>query len=1056
MKESAPALAKLTRPRLHSPVAREHLFAKLDALRTYPMVWVNAPPGAGKTTLVASWLETRKFPVVWYHVDADDREPATFFHFLAQSVQSTSRVRKSTLPLFPTETDVDVFPFARRFFRSLCASLLPGTVLVLDNCHSATGEIFHTLLAVAVSELPRELNIVCISRGRPPAELGRLVANRELATLDWESLRLTVEETHAIARFTNPDAPSAAAVHAAAGGWAAGVVLMLAHWPSTVIPQGGTVGIPRESLFDYFAGEIFSKSTPQDRETLLRIATLPHFTAETAIAVSGNPHAGRLIEQLYRQQYFVDKHEGAQTSYRYHDLYREFLLDRLTQSRGADGCATLRRQAANILETVGETELAVSLYIDSSAWAEAARVLGMIGSRLVKQGRWQALRNWIESMPDVVTVADPWLLYWLGYAKKVAGDPCGSSELEHAYRLFKERGDDAGRLQVADALLHVPENFEYLEDVLPLLRHLIGDGDRDAPDARAILAAHNLLNVFMLCDPGNPEMRALASVLRNWLGDERLSAEERVTAGGALEYYAWLTADVNLSREIIPLVGAAANREDVSPLRRWRWFYFKGLNAFGQGELDEGSQTLEHAAILAAQSGLERARRRTMIIVTQWKIAQGDLPGCESLLQDLRGAIRDGDWPEGPHFRQLRAYLALHKGFREEAVSEAEAALTGVDRHTPKANRIYIRTVLASLYTDLGNHERALQLIVEARTIRKDTSVALFDDLLAWAEAYAELTHGDVDRARKLIREVLGRARGSGYVGRLALVGLGLPRMLATAMEANIEPDFVRQLIGRFRVKPPSSAAGNWPWPVRIQALGGFLVEIDGQPLSGQGKSRHRLLEALRLIVASGARGIDTGRLAQLLWPDAEGDTAQNNLSSTVHRLRKLLGRDDSFIMHDGILMLNADVCWLDATAFDHLLSATTEAGPLTDETAVSRAECALCLYKGHLLPNESKPWASPARERLRVRVIKHALALGQAHELEGRFEQATRVYERALELDPSSEKVYRHLMLSLKADGRIDEATDVFLRCRRALSATLATAPSSDTVAVYQSLRNS
>jgi hypothetical protein len=46
--------------------------------------------------------------------------------------------------------------------------------------------------------------------------------------------------------------------------------------------------------------------------------------------------------------------------------------------------------------------------------------------------------------------------------------------------------------------------------------------------------------------------------------------------------------------------------------------------------------------------------------------------------------------------------------------------------------------------------------------------------------------------------------------------------------------------------------------------------------------------------------------------------------------------------------------------------------------------------------------------------------------------------------------------MLSLKADGRIDEATDVFLRCRRALSATLATAPSSDTVAVYQSLRNS
>jgi ATP/maltotriose-dependent transcriptional regulator MalT len=51
---------KISRPVLYEPVARERLFVLLDALRTHSVVWIAAPPGAGKTTLVASWLEGRQ------------------------------------------------------------------------------------------------------------------------------------------------------------------------------------------------------------------------------------------------------------------------------------------------------------------------------------------------------------------------------------------------------------------------------------------------------------------------------------------------------------------------------------------------------------------------------------------------------------------------------------------------------------------------------------------------------------------------------------------------------------------------------------------------------------------------------------------------------------------------------------------------------------------------------------------------------------------------------------------------------------------------------------
>ncbi|MBI1398363.1 MAG: hypothetical protein GC151_20505, partial [Betaproteobacteria bacterium] len=78
-----PQLAKLTRPKLHDVIARERLFHVLDdSSRTRPVTWIESPPGAGKTTLVASYLEARSRPGIWFQVDPGDNDPATFFYYL--------------------------------------------------------------------------------------------------------------------------------------------------------------------------------------------------------------------------------------------------------------------------------------------------------------------------------------------------------------------------------------------------------------------------------------------------------------------------------------------------------------------------------------------------------------------------------------------------------------------------------------------------------------------------------------------------------------------------------------------------------------------------------------------------------------------------------------------------------------------------------------------------------------------------------------------------------------------------------------------------------------
>jgi len=242
-------------------------------------------------------------------------------------------------------------------------------------------------------------------------------------------------------------------------------------------------------------------------------------------------------------------------------------------------------------------------------------------------------------------------------------------------------------------------------------------------------------------------------------------------------------------------------------------------------------------------------------------------------------------------------------------------------------------------------------------------------------------------------------------------------------------------------------------FPVRIRALGGFEILIDGIAFASGTKPQRRPLDLLKLLVLSDATPIGAGELADKLWPDSDGDTARNCLQVAVHRLRRLLGHEHAVLVHDRKLRLDRRLCWVDLWQFETEVAQLVEM-PIGGAEFASRAHHALRLYRGQLFAHEpDQAWMLAPRERLRRTWLDLVRRLGRHYEMRGEWDAGHDLYQTAIELDPLAEELYRKLMLCQHTVGHRNEALCTYRRCRQQLVAVLGVEPSPETERVYRAL---
>ncbi len=969
MKPRRVSLGKTARPSLSGILPRRRLFALLDRGREGSAVWVCGPPGCGKTTLVASWLDHAAIPCLWYQLDEGDADVATFFYYLnaaASDLQAGDR-----LPLLAPEHQAGLQQFTRRYFQQLFAQLKAPFALVFDGCHDVPASSpLHEVLRMAIQELPPGGCLVLISRNDPPANLARLRANRALAFIGWDELRLTREETESIVAQRLPRLPPASleALYTRTEGWAAGLVLMLEQARSGGSMAAAPAAPTRKLVFDYLAGEIFQKSNARTQQFLIHTAYLPQMSAPMAAALAGVDDAEQILSELYRSNYFVSLRE---TMYQYHPMLRDFLQARAEEALGKERRRQLQRDSAREMEAVGQAADAVALYRDSHDWSEMAGVIERHAAALLSQGRGETVARWVEELPPELQPRHPWTVYWAASSRAHTAPREARLLYEKAFALFQASRDAKGVVLACsgamDAILFELDDFSLLDRWISVLDKALQQAPLDSPELEARVAC----SMFVSLTLRQPQRRDIGQ----WI--ERALAASRAVSEVNLRVYTGLLAALTLmwtglyprAAELIEAMRRAAATPGATVFTQLTLRTVEAMHGMLTADWAGCQKAMREGLAMARATGVHTWTFQLLAYGYGGALGRQDLGGAASLARQLEPYLAGAGRFNLCLFRHFQAWEAMLRKDLMGALQHERAALRMAVEVGCPYFEVLCRLALAEILADCGDERKCAAHLHALRSIVRgiDNAHLEFTCLIGFAQIAME--HARSRPGLNALRRGLELGRQYGYEHFLWWRPAAVARVLEHALQAGIEAEYARGLIRRRRLVPERPlGARDWPWAYRVQTFGGFRLLRDDEPLPTSGKAQRRPLELLKALIAHGGEQVPEARITDALWPRVDGDSAHRSFTSALHRLRKLLGEDRAVVLHEGRLTLDRRYFWVDAWSFEALAA---ELESTADPAGAAQlAERMLSLYRGPFMAGEDDAaWLISPRERMRARL---------------------------------------------------------------------------------------
>ena len=760
------ALAKIQPPRQRAGLVERPALeqALATALQWHRLTLLVAPAGYGKTAALTRQI--RLLPpgcaLAWMSADEDD-QLQRFLACLTTALEPLDlpwRVAPDALGTL-AQAERGLRDVASELVNALAAADVERGLIVIDDAHRVTDPQVFELLQAVLDRLPDTWGVAIASRVDPPLSLARWRAGGELAEFRQHDLRFDEAEVAALLASSGAQGTSSRELLARTDGWAAGLRLSLSTRPGGALHAAGAA--TQRHLFDYLASEVLDDMPAELRWFLLRCSVLPEMTAQRCAHVSRVPQTARLLEEVERRGLFVTTLDADELTLRLHDLFRDFLEDRLQRDFPEELPHLLKRAADDEPDLVR----AVGYLTRAGAWAEAAQALVQRGPALLPVGGAPALEQMLAQIP--------------------------AAEFERRPDLHLLRG------------LTTFPRFDFDGMVVAMQKAAAGyERDGRAQDA-ALARAYACI--------GMENTGRLEEAVRELAGLRELPLADGVRAfvcfASAWGAYAQARAD-----EVAPHVAAMLDAlERATDPQVWDRCFFLSLLTGLPGmrplleRFADGALRLTHDRPTQLRSGALHIRA--------WlAFSQGDVDAAAGW---LARADEDCRWLGRPRSLMTESWMAhtlidAVRGDREAAYRAAEENKRDLEEHSLRSNR------LCHEYEELFTYIRACWLLDDAATLRPlERALSLTGNPYEWAaghddrcfsRALVALFEGRLAQARDLLEPLARDIERSCF----------FPAAQARVLLADVE-----WRLGQ----PDAAAATLRPWLAAAQAggdVGGALL----------------------------------------------------------------------------------------------------------------------------------------------------------------------------------------------------------------------------------------
>ena len=435
-----PALQERARPTntAHAEWFREppplgsHVIRRARVVRRFQnsgearLLLLTAPPGYGKSTALAQWVEADTREFAWLRLTEHDDDPVRLAYNITQSLASLQSagpsgpaLRRAEAPLRETALPL-LGAQARRLHEPV--------VLILDDSHVLRASGIRDVLDCVVESLRAGSMLVLAGRRQPALRLARLRAAGLLDEIAANELALTRGESLTLLRRAVPGITDARAESTAqrCEGWAAALYLSsiaLRHEPEATSPGADL------ALDEYLEEEVLSRVSAADRAFLRRTSLLETLTGPLCDAALGREDSGRRLLSLARENVLVQPLDHRGERFKVHALFAETLRADLEREYPAE-VAGIHRRAARWLGAARQDEPAVAHALDGHDLEWAAAHVWSIAMEWLGSGRATDLRRLISRFGPDALLEHPELEVLLAWCS--TNEPGSTSARRHA------------------------------------------------------------------------------------------------------------------------------------------------------------------------------------------------------------------------------------------------------------------------------------------------------------------------------------------------------------------------------------------------------------------------------------------------------------------------------------------------------------------------------------------------------------------------------------------------------------------------------------------------